>query len=82
MTDNAYNGWSNWETWNVKLWLDNDQYLPFEGGPNGDAIREHIEESYGPEVTFGPLADAWGMYLQCVNWTEIYAAYVDEMETE
>lgn len=22
-----YNGWSNYETWNVKLWLDNEQYL-------------------------------------------------------
>ena len=22
-----YNGWTNYETWNVKLWLDNDQYL-------------------------------------------------------
>ena len=20
-----YNGWSNYETWNFKLWLDNDQ---------------------------------------------------------
>ena len=22
---NKYNGWSNYETWNFKLWLDNDQ---------------------------------------------------------
>ena len=22
-----YNGWSNWETWNYKLWLDNDERL-------------------------------------------------------
>ena len=21
----AYNGWSNYETWNVKLWMDNDE---------------------------------------------------------
>jgi hypothetical protein len=25
MTTEKYNGWSNYETWNVKLWLDNDQ---------------------------------------------------------
>jgi hypothetical protein len=22
--DRTYNGWSNYETWNFKLWLDND----------------------------------------------------------
>lgn len=25
MTHNEYNGWTNYETWNVKLWLDNDE---------------------------------------------------------
>jgi hypothetical protein len=23
--DKKYNGWSNYETWNWKLWMDNDQ---------------------------------------------------------
>ena len=22
--DKEYNGWTNWETWNVALWVDND----------------------------------------------------------
>jgi hypothetical protein len=22
---NAYNGWTNYETWNAKLWMDNDE---------------------------------------------------------
>lgn len=21
----SYNGWSNWHTWNFKLWMDNDE---------------------------------------------------------
>lgn len=25
MADKGYNGWSNYETWNVKLWMDNDE---------------------------------------------------------
>ncbi len=25
MEDRKYNGWTNYETWNVKLWMDNDQ---------------------------------------------------------
>ena len=26
-TDTTYNGWKNYETWNVVLWLDNDEGL-------------------------------------------------------
>lgn len=25
MNEKTYNGWTNWETWNVKLWMDNDE---------------------------------------------------------
>lgn len=25
MADTTYNGWTNYETWAVKLWMDNDQ---------------------------------------------------------
>ena len=27
MADTTYNGWKNYETWNVALWLTNDQCL-------------------------------------------------------
>ena len=27
LTDTTYNGWTNYETWNVSLWLQNDEFL-------------------------------------------------------
>jgi hypothetical protein len=25
MTEDKYNGWNNWETWNVALWINNEE---------------------------------------------------------
>ena len=39
MSDRKYNGWTNYETWCVNLWLDND-----EG--SSDYWRERAREAY------------------------------------
>ena len=44
--DISYNGWSNWETHNVALWLQNDQnlyYLAHEMGNYVDTAEALID---------------------------------------
>jgi hypothetical protein len=47
--DQSYNGWSNWETWNVALWLQNDvnlYYLAQEMGNYVDTVEALIDSGY------------------------------------
>ncbi len=36
MTDTSYNGWKNYETWNVALWIGNDEGLYSIAKESGD----------------------------------------------
>ena len=42
MPQKEYNGWTNWETWNCKLWLDNDQSVYWE---LQDMCKLYLEEN-------------------------------------
>lgn len=67
-----YNGWTNWETWNVNLWLCNNEgdYDMAKNCKDGNAIRELVEE-YRTR-TSGMFADLINRALDRVNWEEIY----------
>lgn len=54
MTTKTYNGWTNYETWLVKLWIDND-----EGSQNywQDRTRE-VYDSALPDKTFSQSENA------------------------
>lgn len=87
-----YNGWTNYETWNVKLWLDNDQgsyndmVFAAENAEDvadtldlADYIREYVEEMM-PEMDASMFSDLLGAALSEVNWREIAAAYLEDAE--
>ena len=85
MADEKYNGWTNYETWCVNLWLNNDegsyehlrdlaqndQADPYD---KGNMLKNFIDE-------LNPLAEEASMFtdllngaLSEVNWVEIVKA--------
>ena len=51
LTDTEYNGWTNYETWNVALWIQNDEGLYNIAREAGDyqsfveSIREFMTQT-------------------------------------
>ena len=93
----SYNGWTNYETWCVKLWIDNDHgtYLYWEEQTKAAVNAYHLADQLKDEVEeANPLADKADMFtdllgaaLSDVNWVEIAESMFedwrsDEDETE
>lgn len=90
MTRKEYNGWTNYETWLVKLWMDNDQgsqeffadlaetYLKRNTSVSSfaDQIKEE-HEAMLPEVS-GFAADLLNGAMSEVNWQEIAESLLND----
>lgn len=81
-----YNGWANYETWLVKLWLDNDgvnlrEFITRDRNPYnvGQATREMVEE-FAPELPPSMYADLLNASMSAVDWSEIGQAVLDDNE--
>lgn len=78
MDTNEYNGWTNYETWLVALWLDNNEssYTHWRSEAKrlqphevADALKQAHEEGF--DETVGLYADLINAALSRVNWIEI-----------
>jgi hypothetical protein len=90
-----YNGWTNYETWAVKLWLDNEEpsYRYWTGRARelhgSYAAADELADELGDEVTeaapdLGPslYSDLLGAALSKVRWYEIAESYLEEVEPD
>jgi len=94
MSDTTYNGWKNYPTWAVNLWLNNDPWsqewalgitrdalLNSEHGrlAVADALKHNVREM--TENDNATLAsDLLGYALDCVDWHETADAFIEMAE--
>lgn len=78
----GYNGYTNWETWNVALWYDNDRQLQRAIGSVGspeelvDALYDYLYGNDG--ASKGLLADIILGYMSQVNFPELFEKINEE----
>ena len=86
--ENSYNGWTNWETWNLNLWLANDEdlYRDMQRMLRRVHSVENLEDQlkgFCIEVFPEGTPDMSGAKdLFAVNWTEIAEALWSEREED
>jgi len=81
MTDKTYNGWTNWETWNVNLWMGDMLDDMHNDGQEitADYIVEWVlEELDRLDPENGMLKDLLQGAIEAVNFHEIASHYQGE----
>jgi len=89
--EKGYQGWTNRATWNVSLWLNNDEGLYLaareytDHAENDVALAETLEDlvrRHVEEKAEGILGDLVGIVLSQVNWEEIAQGFLEGRKPE
>ena len=80
----AYNGWSNYETWNVKLWMDNEESSYRYWNETANQLGRHCsdkDKAVGKLSTY--LKDHYEEYkpdLGASVWSDLLGAALSEVD--
>ena len=91
MEDASYNGWANYPTWCVNLWLSNDEGLynealararsplaaPGDRIAVADEFKTWVRDELAPDLGASFAADLLGYALDQVDWFEIAVAWLE-----
>jgi hypothetical protein len=94
--ETGYNGWKNYETWCVALWINNDQgtqetalemarenkYRAFERYDLSHALKEWIEEMNPLNDSADLFTDLLNAALSEVDWYEIADSLFEDIKNE
>jgi hypothetical protein len=83
----TYNGWTNWETWNVELWIDNEEGIyrekqrflrrnSEEDEIDADKVEKFCRDIFPdgtPDMKDDPRGD-----MNRVNWEELAESWSEE----
>lgn len=85
-----YNGWKNYETWLVNLWIDNDGAAEHwreraeevrDVSDLADEIQEYYTEQAEQVIPYqGMFNDLFNSALREVSWYDIAEHYISELE--
>jgi hypothetical protein len=97
-TDDGYNGWTNYETWNAALWMNNDEYSQSyweerasevaEEAENDEAATHDLAEMLGEQLRddapeiSGFYGDVLSAAIRSVNTHEIAKNLIDDYRRE
>ena len=93
--DNKYNGWSNYETWVFKLWIENDEELyrevqhlcsicyEYKIAEKLKQLAEDMTEPFDVNaINTGLASDLLGRALKRINYYEIAEVMVKDYKNE
>ena len=87
-TDTSYNGWKNYETWAMALWIDNERSDYEWSREYANDVRKMEEEDLNGRTRAGVLADALTEYMvmmaplleEASVWSDLLHAAISEID--